>query len=69
MGAEKDEQQFRRFSQDHPRITVQVDMVGGSADPKEKFIVQAAAGMPPHLLQNDYGVWMDMARRWGVLTR
>ncbi|MGH2369983.1 MAG: ABC transporter substrate-binding protein, partial [Chloroflexota bacterium] len=46
----------------HPNITVEVSLLGGTADPKEKFTVQAAAGTPSHLVQNDWGVWMDLAR-------
>jgi ABC-type glycerol-3-phosphate transport system substrate-binding protein len=46
VGAEKDEQQFRLFGEQHPTITVQVDMVGGSADPKETTRALASVPLP-----------------------
>ena len=64
VGSEKDDEQFKLFSQAHPHITVEVVLAGGPGAPgaRQKFAALAAAGTATHLAQNDWGVWLDLAR-------
>jgi multiple sugar transport system substrate-binding protein len=64
VGAEKDDEQFKLFNQAYPNITVEVVLAGGPGAPgaRQKYAALAAAGTAPHLAQNDWGVWMDLAR-------
>ncbi|HEX2186823.1 MAG TPA: extracellular solute-binding protein, partial [Chloroflexota bacterium] len=64
VGAEKDDEQFRIFNQAYPHITVEVVLAGGPGAPgaRQKYSALAAAGTAPHLAQNDWGVWLDLAR-------
>jgi ABC-type glycerol-3-phosphate transport system substrate-binding protein len=61
-GFQKDEEQFRLFSQAYPHITVELSPIAGWAAVKEKLIVQASGGTPIQLTQNGWGLWMDLAR-------
>ncbi len=64
VNAEKDDEQFRLFNQAYPHLTVEVVLAGGPGAPgaRQKFTALAAAGTATHLAQNDWGVWMDLAR-------
>ena len=64
VGAQKDDDMFKQFSQANPLITVETVLAGGPGAPgaRQKFTAEAAAGTTPHLVQNDWGVWMDLAR-------
>jgi ABC-type glycerol-3-phosphate transport system substrate-binding protein len=58
---EKDTAQFKAFNQEFPHVTVELTPATPWAAVREKFITQAAAGTPAHLMQH-WDNWIGLAR-------
>ena len=56
---------YNRMSEEYPHIVFEHSPIKTSR--KEAFIVRASAGVPAHMVQNDWGVWLDLARGGGIL--
>ena len=62
---EWDNLMYERMREEFPHIVFEHSPISTSR--KEAFIVRASAGVPAHMVQNDWGVWLDLARGGSIL--
>ena len=62
---EWDNLMYERVAEEFPHIVFEHSPIQTSR--KEAFIVRASAGVPAHMVQNDWGVWLDLARGGSIM--